>query len=286
MNLIYAIVNIVASACFSCGYKLASQRGCRAPSVHLSMYLTAVVAALLMALLRGGFNFDFRVMLLGLTCGMSMFVAMRSFFVAMQQGGLAVGWTCVNMSVALPLFASMLFWHETPGSWQIVGLLLLIPCLLCFGNLHLQVSGNKRRWALLVGLSTFASGMIQLMIKIISTLSLSGKIGGEVAFSALVWNFGLGAAWLLFMGEGRHLRLRSPATGIGFAMGLCNVLAAWCFIKVLEILPGIVFFPVKAACGVVLTALLAVFLWKEKLTRRQVAGIVLGTLIAVLVTLS
>jgi len=59
--------------------------------------------------------------------------------------------------------------------------------------------------------------------------------------------------------------------------------ATWCLIRSLDSLPGIVVFPVKSAAGLVLTAIGAVVVWRERLTKRQACGIALAAVSAVLI---
>src|ERR1035437_10090096 len=149
--MIYLLGHVIAGALFSLCYKIAETKvGCRTTTVLLNMCFGALVFALPLALYYEGLLLDWRVIGLGLINGVFLFVAIRTFFIAMTQGGLAIGWTFVNLSVVIPVIASIWFWREIPGRWQTAGLLLMIPCVLLFGDLHLSIKGNARRWLALV----------------------------------------------------------------------------------------------------------------------------------------
>jgi len=106
-----------------------------------------------------------------------------------------------------------------------------------------------------------------------------------MTFNYLAWMYVCGGVGLLLLGEGRRFRLRSPEALTGGFMGLGGILAIWGFLKALEQLSGIVFFPMKAVFGVILTAVLAVLFFGERLTRRQILGILVGAAAAALVNL-
>ena len=282
--MLYLVVHIISITLFSLCYKAASTgpRTCHTPLVHLNMYLAAVLAAGTSVFFLG-FIPDLRITLLGIAGGLCLFAAMRTFFFAMTQGGLAVGWTFVNLSVVIPLVASIYFWNEIPGPYQVAGLVLILPCIMLFGNLDLQVAGNRRRWLVLVFIASAATGLAQTVGKAVSVLEFQDRM--QLIVNYLLWFYLVGIGLLVGLGGARNWKPVSRETGVGLIMGGLNVAGVWSFIKALENMEGIVFFPTKTAFNIILTALFAVFFWKEEVTKRQVAGIGVGTLAAVFVNL-
>lgn len=282
----YLVLCVVSSACFGLCYKVSTRRGYHAPLVQLTMFTACSLVASLLAVCQGGVVWNGRIALTGFWSGLFMAVAIYTFFVAMRQGGLAVGWTCINFSVVVPLAASVLFWHEFPSLRQIAGLALLVPCILLFANLHLQVTGDRRRWTLLVVVSTLLSGASSVMAKVANELPRhlgTDCTPGQAIFSYLVFAYATAAVVLLVSMERRQIRVRSLDAGFGLVMGMVGLAATWTLIRALDFLPGIVVFPVKSAGGLVLTALAAVGIWQERLTKRQTCGIVIGALSTVLI---
>ena len=280
------IAHVILSNMFSQCYKVAERKpDCRTPSVQLFMFLAAVVLAAPLALATEGFVTDWRVIALGAGAGLLMLATMRWFFLAMERGGLAIGWTFVSLAIVIPVVASIWIWNEIPNRYQVVGMLLVIPCVLLFGDLRLSVRGDRRRWLLLVVGACLTTGILFVANKAVARLPVMPGHAGAHVVNYLVWTFLTGGVGLSVLGEWRHVRLRSAETGVGIIMGVLNVVGVWAFIKALEVMPGVVFFPVKAVCGVILTSALAVLIWKERLSARQVAGIVVGALSVLLVNL-
>ncbi|MFC1461554.1 hypothetical protein ACFLQR_03430, partial [Verrucomicrobiota bacterium] len=104
--MIYLFLHILAVALFSLCYKTAERKdGFYTPAVHLVMYLLSVGVSVFMASVQEGFVSDWRLIALGVGGGLALLVAIRTFFMAMTQGGLAVGWTFVNLAIVIPLAA-------------------------------------------------------------------------------------------------------------------------------------------------------------------------------------
>ena len=285
--MVYLVLCVVCSACFGLCYKVSTRRGYHAPLVQLAMFTACALVSALLASCNGGLLLNLRVGITGFWSGVFMAVAIYTFFVAMRQGGLAVGWTCVNFSVVVPLAASVLFWHEVPSLRQVVGLALLVPCILLFANLHLQVTGDRRRWALLIVVSSLLSGASSVMAKIANELPQHLPPGaatpGQTILSYLAFAYATAALILFLSMRRKHIRVRSFDAVFGLAMGMLGLVATWTLIRSLDFLPGIVVFPVKSAGGLVLTAIAAVVVWQERLTKRQTCGIAIGALSTVLI---
>ena len=255
--------------------------------VQLSMFTACAVASALAALLDGGLVLHSRVALTGLCGGLCMSAAVYTFFAAMRQGGLAVGWTCVNFGVVVPVVASVVIWGEVPSAQQLAGFALLLPCILLFADLRLQVTGDHKRWTILVAVSTLLSGGSSVMVKMASDLPNhlpAGTVGtGNLILTYMMFAYAAAAVLLVLSMKKKRIAPRSFDAAFGLAMGLLSLVATWSVIRSLDFLPGIVVFPVKSAGGLVLTAILAVVVWGERLTKRQTCGIAIGALSAVLI---
>ena len=283
----YLVLCVVSTTCFGLCYKVSCRRGYHAPMVQLAMFTACGAVAALGAAASGGLALQLRVLVAGLCAGGCMSVAIYTFFAAMRQGGLAVGWTCVNLGVVVPLAASVLVWHEIPSGRQLAGLALLAPCILLFSDLRLQVAGDRRRWAILVLISSLLSGGSSVMAKVASDLPRhipEGAPGGRsFTLTYLALAYATGAVVLLLGIERRRIAVRSVETAFGAGMGMLGLLATWALVRSLDSLHGIVVFPVKSAGGLVLTAVAAVLIWQERLTKRQACGIGVGAVSAFLI---
>lgn len=286
-GMIYLILHVIAATLFGLCYKIAERKNdCNTHSVHLAMYITSMGISIPIALFYEGLVLDPRLIGLGIAGGVCLLVAMRTFFAAMTQGGLAIGWTMVQMAVVVPISASIWIWGERPGVYQITGMFLMVPCLMLFSDLRLQVSGDRRRWSILVAVTSVATGLCLVTNKAVAQLNIeSVGHGAGITFNFMSWMFIVGSILLAFVGGFKRLHLRSTETTIGAGMGILSPLATWLGIMALGVLPGIVYFPVKSVGCILLAAILAVAVMKEKLTPYNVAGIILGAVCALLVNI-
>ena len=286
-TLAYLVLCVLTTSCFGLCYKVSSRRGCHAPMVQFSMFVSSAIISALVATFDGGLILNSRVALTGFGGGVCMSAAVYTFFAAMSQGGLAVGWTCVNFGVVVPVIASVIIWRETPSAQQLAGFALLLPCILLFADLRMQVTGDHKRWTILVVISTLLSGGSSVMVKMANDLQnhLPTEVldAGNLILTFTTFSYGTAAVLLFLSMKRERISVWSFDAAFGLAMGLFGLVATWTLIRSLDFLPGIVVFPAKSAGGLVLTAILAVVFWRERLTKRQTCGIVIGALSAVLI---
>ena len=83
----------------------------------------------------------------------------------------------------------------------------------------------------------------------------------------------------------RKPRLRPGDIPFGIILGTCNLLAGHFLLVSLRNLPGMLVFPVSGSMGIVLTALAGVAIWREKLRKLTVLGIIAAAIAVVLINL-
>src|SRR5581483_2944873 len=69
---------------------------------------------------------------------------------------------------------------------------------------------------------------------------------------------------------------------IGSLVGVCNLLQLEVTLMALAVLPAIVVFPASSALTVVISALLSVWFWQERLNTRSLVGMALAICAAIL----
>ena len=126
--------SVILIVVFALCYKLAAAWNCNLNMVNVWMYVGATVATGIVALVEGQLPTHPQAVNLGILTGIGMFIATLSFFYHIRQGKLSASWTVINLSVAFPVLAALIFWHEQPSVRQIVGLVLIAASLLLFGR--------------------------------------------------------------------------------------------------------------------------------------------------------
>src|SRR5271165_5880601 len=106
------LLNIITGVIFGNIMKLAAQQRANLFGVAAWNYLTAtVVCCVLMVVQRPTGQLGFTVVT-GLGGGVCYFVSLLYYFVAIDRIGIGLASATIRMSVALPVVAALVFWHE------------------------------------------------------------------------------------------------------------------------------------------------------------------------------
>lgn len=131
MGYLYLALSTLVVTVWALFYVVVVRRNCEVWAVNLFICIaaTAVVTA---KFFLGPARMNPGSAALGAASGVGNYVAIMTFFYHMRKGVLSISWTILAMSIAFPVAASILFWHEHPTTRQYVGLSLIpISMLLC-----------------------------------------------------------------------------------------------------------------------------------------------------------
>lgn len=143
MITILLIASVLTILVFSLCYKIAAVRRCNLNMVNVWMYFGAAVCVAIYALADQRLSVNRQAIDLGILTGIGMFVATLSFFYHIRTGKLSASWTVINLSVAFPVLAGLVIWHEQPSPRQVVGLILIALSLLLFGRRAAMDGGEE-----------------------------------------------------------------------------------------------------------------------------------------------
>lgn len=202
-------------------------------------------------------------------------------FLAVSEGSLALSSLVMSYSCMIPTVYGM-FTGDEVNIYKIGGILLLVFSLFFFnGSKNEEDSGSRitPRWVLYAFLSFVGNGLCSTIQKMYQTASdsrymsefmlLAYVIGGIVTLSIMV-----------AYGAKKENRPKTPKMNYlwGLLAGLANAGANLSVITLNRTQQASWLFPMISAGGVVVAFLVALFLYKEKQTPRQIVGLVLGLL--------
>lgn len=141
--LVYIICTILLSTLFASGYKVAVHQKCNLQIVNMWVYIGATSTILTYSLFRGHIPFNLHACLLGVATGVAGYFATLTFFIHITRGQLSTSWTVISLSLAFPVMASILIWHEHPSPRQFAGFFLIVIALFCFGH-HEMKNGDTQ----------------------------------------------------------------------------------------------------------------------------------------------
>ncbi|MCX7705622.1 MAG: EamA family transporter [bacterium] len=121
----YLFLSVIFYTIAALAYKHANQVGCDRISLIFSERIAAVFLMLFYLFLFDTFRPSAQVTLLAFVGGITIFLSRLTLLISLKYGKISSSWTAVNLSVIVPVIASIFFWKEKPDAKQTIGLILV-----------------------------------------------------------------------------------------------------------------------------------------------------------------
>lgn len=277
--MIYIVINIVFASAFILGTRWAQHRQTDILNVGAVNYLVGFVGALMVYQLDETRAFSIPAVASGATTGAAYFVAFFFLASTLRWRGAALASVFSRLSILIPILCGIVIWHEQPSPMQYAGIVLACFALALIrrGRLHFNLA--QLPWYAPLHMTLFF---------IIAGVSRLGQEAFHQTASPhekpayLLAVFGLsGLASIVQMIARRRLPGRQELV-FGTGIGVANICQTFVMLKALDAYDGFVVFSMVSAGGLVFTALVAVFLMGEKLTRASWLGIAIAVVALVM----
>ncbi len=278
----YLAANIIFITVWALCYKLSIRRSGYFLGVIASTCGTATVAIFGWDLITLGFHYHQMPALMGIVAGVCLFFAMISYFLIIQSGArLGVSWTIITLSMIIPTFGSIIIWKELPNSHQAAGLLLALIAVPLLGQVKPGASSMTGREFGLLAASFFLSGGVSLITKAVPTLGYALYVKTYVF---CLYAGGFAVAVIACLSAGRVPT--GDEVKLGIIMGLAGAGNHVFLVLALEHVSGTVAFPVRTCASLLLTILISYFMWRERISEKEFAGLLVAIAAIVLMTSS
>jgi len=277
------IGNILGFAAFGALLKLAGQKGHAPTPVAAVNYLLAAgvcgfVARSDAAAYRLG-----PVLVIGCLAGISYVVGFYLNFAAIERAGLSIAQPTSCMAVAIPMVASIAIYGERPTILQLLAIAVVGGSMLLVGsaaNGGGASSGRQKQsaTALLVGLF-FVQGATLLAPKVLDESGNWAHLWPYLTILFATASAGACGRWVV----GRD-SVRPSGIGLGLALGRVNVAATALLSAALASLPAIVVYPLSSVGPMLLGMARGLLGWRERPSRRALAGVLLAVPAVVLLS--
>ncbi len=201
-------------------------------------------------------------------------------FLALNEGPIALTVLITSYSLLIPTFYGIIFLGDSLGVLAIIGIVLLMFSLF-FSNYKKRDSSDTGKisvkWLIYVIIAFVGNGMCSTVQKI-QNIKMGGECKNEFMFLAyLMFAVVMIAASIM---KERKTIIANVKAGYVFivAVGVFNVVTNMLVMFLNSRISPSVMFPIISAGGVLFTIAAAVLVYKEKLTRFQQVGVVLGIL--------
>ena len=288
MDTILLIISLIVSFIYSMSRKIYTSRVSGDLSPIFIFNAVASIAAIFVLLLMGGIgHISSFTLWLALLFGFATLVQQISSLEALRIGPLSLTSTILSCSTVIPATSGALFFGEELKIAHIIGIILMLASF--FFAVEKQAGEKKAswRWFLLCMIGFFASGSIGVMQKIHQSTEFKVELNGFLVIAFLFSFFTSAVAYGYYLVKHKRTHTESPklpprqalfmvalmiASGLSF--GAVNNLNLY----LSGVMDSAVFFPIVNGVSLMLTTLAAFVIFREKLTKKQWVGVILGIL--------
>ncbi len=248
--------------------------------------LGCIVSSVLLMLWGGFDGISVFTCLLGVLFGLAISLTDIFMIKALQLGPMAYTMVIVSCSTILTALSGFFFFGESIGILQIVGIALMVGSFIFAAEKKTDEKKGSAVWLLFCVLSFICSGSIGFMQKIHQGSSHKGELNTFLVVSfAISFIFAASMALLFSKKEKKPLFEKDNSgkiiwlfIGIMILGGICVGTNHKLNLALSGQIPSAVFFPIVNGGNLVLTTLSALIIFKEKLTKKQWIGVILGVL--------
>lgn len=245
-----------------------------------------IVSAILLMLWGGFDGISLFTCLLGVLFGLAISLGDIFMIKALQSGPMAYTMVITSCSTILTALSGFFFFGESIGILQIVGIALMVGSFIFAAEKKTDDKKGSAIWLLFCILAFTCSGSIGFMQKIHQSSAHKSELNTFLVVSfAISFIFATSMALIFSKKEKKPLFEKDGNgkviwlfIGIMVLSGICVGTNHKLNLALSGQIPSAVFFPVVNGGNLVLTTLSALILFKEKLTRKQWIGVILGIL--------
>ena len=289
MGIIAIVASGIVGALFSLGYKVNGLRPNASDQLLVVLSALSLLVTAAAMLIFHQWTMPAAAVVTGLPQGAASFVAVTLFLTVTRRSRLNVSWTIIQFYVVIPFFVSLLLFHDHFTVRGGGGVALILASILLFskkrtGSAAPHASPADRRNILLLITSTVLSGVANSMPKVYTSVPGSHLPFPQIFMSnlsflvialcvfALRTSFAVRAARRSDLPPARRWTLSWLGFGVGTWMGFMQLVGSALLIVGLTLVPGTAAFPIRIVINIVAVVVLSRLIFREELTRAEVAG--------------
>jgi drug/metabolite transporter (DMT)-like permease len=282
--MIYLVLAVMASTGFGVGLKLSEVKRRDRVVVAFFNYLAGSILAALFWVspwAEAPMQLSSATLFAGLFAGAAWVAGLLCMMVSIRETGITLTAAISRLSVIIPIAACAMLWDEGLDVGETAGVGLAVIAVLLLSTRAAERDGRVTRQGLaLLFLLLVSQGAAQIAMKIYEQYCPREEVTAFVMVLFVTASV-LTGLWVL----AGQKKIKQSDLLFGGVIGVPNLLSGSFLALALQHVKGTIVFPVTNAGTLLLLALLGGWLWKEKLGRRGVAGILLTLAALVLINL-
>ena len=219
-------------------------------------------------------------LLLGAVTGITYTAGMYLNLTLMGKRGAAITSSMIQLAVLIPITTSVLLYDETITLTQLTGIALAVTSLPLLASKPSQKIEIDKTILPMILLTILVVGFSQTSSKILVQTGLETQ--NNYFFLAIFTSASLLVTPLTYRNR-KQIKPTDAAYGIG--VGTFNLLSNRTLLLALTTLPGAIVFPVSSAGSLLLVTIAAIILFKENVSKANIAGILLTLAAVVLINI-
>ena len=233
-----------------------------------------------------GFNYSVGAMAFSIIYAVCYAMCFIFQVLAFKYGPLSLTALFLQLSLIIPVCYGLFFLKESLSIFGYIAIGILLLSML-FLNLQKDKKNFSIKWIIFVLLACFGNGVCSITQKEIQ-VKYSGLYKNEYMIVGL-----LIASVIMFIcgiiyARQQGTKLLSDINKAGFysiACGFCNGITSLLILIIVGYSSASWFYPMLAGCGIVFSFVISYFLFKEKISKTQIVGYVLGLIAVVLLNI-
>lgn len=282
--MIYLILSIVCSTLLVVAFKLFDKHQINTSQAIVFNYISAAFIGFLYT--RTYLKFTFAIVPewfgLSIFLGLLFIIIFHVIALTTQRVGITSASVANKMSLIIPTLAAWLLYGEVLSVVKIVGIVLALAAVLLVSQKqdYNDHDAKQRRNMLLPLLLFIGSGFIDAFLNYAESNYLQEEDFETFIFCLFSSAAAIGIIVLLYNIFVVHKSLHLKSIIAGLLLGIPNYYSIYLLLKALHTpdMPGSTFFPINNIGIVLLSALIGLFIFKEKLSKVNWLGIALALL--------
>ena len=216
--------------------------------------------------------------------GIMLLCAQWFYTIALSVGKTAICATLYSFGFLIPTLSGAIFWQEKITPFGYLGIAIIIPVLIISGmGKRSSNNGSVKSYILPILIALICSGGLGIVQKIQQKSVYVGQTNSFI-LTAFIFCFIVSLLFFLFLKKGDtkiQPKNLASCSVIGVFFASANVLNTYLAGK----LNSSVFFPVLNIGGILLSLILGLIIYKERLTKKDILVVSLSAIAIILINL-
>ncbi len=259
-------------------FELAGKRKYRVWDFILAKQFVGFCIGICCTVFLGISVFDVRLFALGLIGAVAYVLTLAFYLVASREKNIATNWTIVNLSVVVPIFASVVWFHDVFSFLKGAGIVLTIFSILVIGGASAKASGKETsssHWMVHIGMAFLLNGVLVVLFRFVPEREgpLFTVYFYGISFLLIIpYKLIADRRWRFERG----LLAVSAAGAVTHWSGMMLTIAALAHVGQVSKQAGVIVYPITNGLVIPIGVILGSILLRQSITRRTAFGVGVG----------